>query len=160
MTKAAAGKRQAGVLANPKHERFAQELAKGQSQVEAYVAAGYKHSRSAASRLAENVDICVRVSDLQERVAIRTEITVAGITTRLLNIADVAEKTGIEKDPITGEPKDSSSKHLGVARAALMDAAKLNGLVVDQTENVTITAEQRRKRIAELEARRHGADRS
>lgn len=160
MTKAAAGKRQAGVLANPKHERFAQELAKGKSQAEAYEAAGYAKSRSAASRLAEDVNICERVAELQTRVAVRTEITVAGITSRLLNIADVAEKTGVAIDPITGEAKDSSSKHLGVARAALMDAAKLNGLVVDQTETVTTTPEERRRRIAELEARRHGADRA
>jgi phage terminase small subunit len=31
-------------LDNPKHERFAQELAKGKSQVEAYAEAGYKPS--------------------------------------------------------------------------------------------------------------------
>jgi hypothetical protein len=40
------------VLKDAKHERFAQELAKGKSQAEAYVAAGYKPSRSAATRLA------------------------------------------------------------------------------------------------------------
>lgn len=130
-------------LKNTRHERFAQELAKGKSQAEAYEAAGYNPSRSAAARLAADVNICARVSELAERVAARTEITAALITERLLKIADVAEKTGIALDEETGEAKGSSSKHLGVARAALMDAAKLNGLVVDKTDGkLTISAHE------------------
>ena len=121
-------------LPNTRHERFAQELAKGLSQAEAYEAAGYRPSRSAAARLAADVNICARVAELAERVAKRTEITAAAITERLMRIADVAEKTGVTTDEETGEPTDSSSKHLSVARAALMDAAKLNGLVVERGE--------------------------
>lgn len=127
-------------LANPRHERFAQELAKGKSQTDAYVAAGYRESRSAAARLAADVNICARVTEIAERVAIRTEISVAGLTERLMRIADTAEKTGVEFDEETGEPKESSSKHLGVARAALMDAAKLNGLVVDKADTTSRVA--------------------
>lgn len=108
-------------LKNTRHERFAQELAKGKSQVQAYEAAGYRPSRSAAARLAADVDICERVSNLAERVAVRTEITVAGLTERLLNIAQ------------RGEGKDEAPL-LSVARAAIMDAAKLNGMIVDKTE--------------------------
>lgn len=121
-------------LGNPKHERFAQELAKGKSQGEAYELAGYRPSRSAAARLAANVNICERVQELAERVASRTELTAAQLTERLLRIADVAEKTGIALDEDTGEATGSSSKHLSVARAALMDAAKLNGLLTDKLE--------------------------
>lgn len=109
------------VLKNTRHERFAQELAKGRSQAEAYELAGYKPSRSAAARLAADVNICARLSELQDRVAARTEITVADITARLLAIA------------AKGETSDEAPK-LSVARAALMDAAKLNGLVTDKRE--------------------------
>lgn len=129
-----AQKRPVGPLANTRHERFAQELAKGLSQTEAYEAAGYKKSRSAAARLADDVSICARVNFLAERVAAKTEITAAQIAERLMRIADVAEKTGIAVDDETGEAKESSSKHLGVARAALMDVAKLNGLIVDKAD--------------------------
>lgn len=122
-------------LTNARHERFAQELAKGKSQGEAYELAGYRPSRSAAARLAADVNICARLAELQERVAVRTELSVASITERLLKIADVAERTGIELDEETGQPLKSSSKHLGVARASLMDAAKLNGLVVEKQEH-------------------------
>ena len=108
-------------LKNTRHERFAQELAKGKSQAEAYELAGYKASRSAAARLAADVNICARVASLQEGAAKRTEITVADITDRLLAIAAKGEKT-------------EDAPKLAVARAALMDAAKLNGLVIDRSK--------------------------
>lgn len=112
-------------LDNARHERFAQELAKGKTQEEAYKEAGYKGDRTAASRLSTNVNLQARVAEIQNRAAIRTEITVAGITERLLNIA------------AKGETKEDAPM-LSVARAALMDAAKLNGLVIDKS-NTTLT---------------------
>lgn len=110
-----------GPLKNPKHERFAQELAKGKTQIESYVKAGFKPNDSAAARLFGNVRIRERVADLQARVAKRTEITVAGITQKLLNIARKGE--ALKEAP-----------GLSVARAALMDAAKLNGLAPERHE--------------------------
>lgn len=111
-------------LSNVKHERFAQELAKGKTQTEAYEVAGYAHSEPNASRLTRHDKVQARVSELQERAAVRTEITVAGITERLLAIATKAE--GKDDAPM-----------LSVARASLMDAAKLNGLIVDKVEAKT-----------------------
>lgn len=108
-------------LTNSRHERFAQELAKGKSQSEAYEAAGYNPSRSAAARLAADVNICERVASIQDRAAIRAEITVAEITARLLNIATKGESS-------------TEAPMLSVARASLMDAAKLNGLIVDTSK--------------------------
>ena len=46
--------RKGNALKNPKHERFAQELAKGKSATEAYRLAGYKPDDGHASRLAGN----------------------------------------------------------------------------------------------------------
>jgi phage terminase small subunit len=106
-------------LSNPRHERFAQALAKGKVQAEAYADAGYKPSEPNASRLTSNDKVRARVAELQERAATRTEITVASITDRLLAIATKAEKS-------------SDAPMLQAARASLMDAAKLNGLVVDK----------------------------
>jgi hypothetical protein len=107
-------------LSNPKHERFAQELAKGRTADAAYVEAGYKENRGNASTLKANQSIEARVLEIQNRAAIRTEITVADITARLLAIASKGE--GATDAPL-----------LSVARASLMDAAKLNGLVVDKS---------------------------
>lgn len=109
-------------LQNAKHERFSQELAKGKSATEAYKNAGYKPNRQAASRLLSNVDVKARLAELQERAAIRTEITLASVTENLMRIAEKAEKL-------------DDSAGLSVARNAWMDAAKVNGLIVERREN-------------------------
>ena len=116
------------VLKNAKHERFAQGLAKGDTADKAYVDAGYKPSRSAASRLSTNVNIQARVAELLNKAAERTVVTVASITDRLLNIATKAETS-------------TDAPMLSVARAALMDAAKLNGLVVEKNLSAQTSVE-------------------
>lgn len=108
-------------LENARHERFAQELAKGKTADEAYQLAGYKENRHNASRLRTNETIARRIEELQERVATRTVVTVASITEDLLRIAMKAEAM-------------DTPAALNVARNAKMDAAKLNGLVIDRKE--------------------------
>lgn len=114
-------------LKNTRHERFAQELAKGETADAAYELAGFKANRGNAARLKANESIVARVAEIQSRAAERTEITVAGITDRLLKIAEKGEQS-------------KAAPMLAVARAALMDAAKLNGLVVDKGENTNVAA--------------------
>ena len=109
------------VLENPKHERFAQELAKGKTGDKAYVLAGYKRNADNASRLKGNESIRARVVELQSRAAERAEISVASVTDALLRIARKAESIG--------EPSA-----LAVARASYVDAAKINGLVIDRKD--------------------------
>lgn len=65
------------VLDNPKHERFAQGLAKGKTQIASYVDAGYKPDDGAANRLSGNVRIQARVAELLTRAAEKAEFTVA-----------------------------------------------------------------------------------
>jgi phage terminase small subunit len=50
-------------LRNPRHERFAHELAAGQTADAAYVLAGYRENRSNAARLNANREIQGRVAD-------------------------------------------------------------------------------------------------
>jgi phage terminase small subunit len=71
------------VLANARHERFAQELAKGASQTDAYVAAGYKDDRGAASRLSAKVSIQERLAEILGKAAERVEITQAMVLAEL-----------------------------------------------------------------------------
>ena len=63
-------------LQNPRHERFAQELATGKSADAAYVVAGYRANRSNAARLSANQDIQRRVAEIQSLGAERAAITV------------------------------------------------------------------------------------
>jgi phage terminase small subunit len=114
-------------LTNAKHERFAQELAKGRTQAEAYEAAGYAPSEPNASRLTSNDKVAKRVAEIQERAAVRAEITIAGLTESLMRLASKAEAL-----------QDASG--FQASRASLMDAAKLNGLVVDKTDQTLSVA--------------------
>jgi len=108
-------------LDNPRHERFAQELAKGKTADEAYQEAGYAANRGNASTLKSNQSVEARVAEIQERAATRAEISVADITRRLLAIAKKCEET--DQAPM-----------LAVGRAALMDALKANGMIVEKGE--------------------------
>ena len=63
-------------LQNPRHERFAQELATGKSADAAYVLAGYRTNRSNAARLSANQHIRNRVAEIQSLGAERAAITV------------------------------------------------------------------------------------
>jgi hypothetical protein len=116
------------VLDNARHERFAQALAKGMSATDAYTKAGYSGDRTAASRLSTNVNVQARLLELKTKSAEKTVLTVASITDRLLKIAD------------KGEASDEASM-LTVARASLMDAAKLNGLVIDKSLSAQTSVE-------------------
>lgn len=108
-------------LVNSRHERFAQELSKGRTQIEAYVAAGYKANPSAASRLAEDVKICERLAEIQERGALRAEVSIASLTNDLIRLMGKGELL-------------ADAAGLSVARNSVMDIAKLNGLVVDKSQ--------------------------
>lgn len=107
-------------LTNAKHERFVQELTKGKSQVEAYEIAGYRPSRSAASRLAEDVNICKRLAELQERAAVRVEMTVADILEELEQARQIAIK--------------AQTPQASAMVTATMGKAKLLGMITDKGE--------------------------
>lgn len=98
------------VLRNHKHEAFAQGLAKGMSASEAYVAAGYSESRSAASRLSTNVNVKRRVADIQAKVSDKAEWTAADRLKSLKTIHD----GHLDKDP-------------RVSIAAIAEANKMQG---------------------------------
>jgi len=127
-------------LSNARHERFAQERAKGATADAAYEAAGFKPNRGNAARLNAKESVAARIAELQERGAKRTEMTIASVTERLLSIADKGERA-------------EGAAGLNVARAAVMDAAKLNGLVVDKSEvKAEVEVADARERLARLVA--------
>jgi phage terminase small subunit len=54
-----------GEIQNPRHERFAQELAAGNPADAAYKAAGYQKHRGNAARLSANEHVKDRVKEIQ-----------------------------------------------------------------------------------------------
>lgn len=111
------------VLANPRHERFAIELAKGNSASEAYVLAGYQESRSAACRLSTNVNVLSRVAELQDRGAKRAEVTLES----LLSEAEEARTGAME------------AGQFAAAVSAIKEKGVLAGIRVEKSERKSIT---------------------
>ena len=127
------------LLDNPRYETFAQELAKGATQEEAYKTGGYKPSRSHASRLVTNGNVRDRVAEIMSAAAERAEISIASVTENLMRIAQKAEQL-----------RDASG--LSVARNAWMDAAKVNGLIIDKAEHTNRTVDPNSLSDAEIVA--------
>lgn len=107
------------VLKNARHERFAQELAKGKSANQSYEAAGYKQSDQNASRLTRNDKVMARLSELQERAAAKAVVTAEDIAAQLDEDRALARK---EKVP-------------SAAVSASMGKAKLFGLIKERHEH-------------------------
>jgi phage terminase small subunit len=91
------------ILKNAKHEKFAQNIAKLQSQDAAYAVAGYKPNASHASRLARNGKVKARVAELVAVGAEKAELDVAKVLAELAKIgfANMMDYIGVTGD---GDP--------------------------------------------------------
>ena len=120
----ASGVTTTGSLTNARHELFAQELAKGNTQAGAYRLAGYADTNRAghknASRMMTNDDIQARVAALQDVSAVAAGVTIASLTAKLEAAYDLAMA---EKSP-------------AAAVSAVLGIAKLHGLLVERSENL------------------------
>jgi hypothetical protein len=112
------------VLSNPRYERFAQGIAKGMSQIDAYNYAGYQPNQerkdiaSSASAVARTPQVAARIKDLLERQAKRVGISVDDLLVELNAMYQLAMRT---KQPASGV-------------GAVIAKAKLLGLMVDRVE--------------------------
>jgi phage terminase small subunit len=91
------------VLKDPRRERFAQEIAKGTIQKDAYVAAGYRvsdeSSKPAASRLIKKPEVRGRIQELLEESAKAAGITITRVFVELgklgfANMDDYVKRQG------------------------------------------------------------------
>lgn len=119
------------VLTNTRHERFAQELAKGKTSDEAYQLAGFSANRGNATRLKANESVVARVAELQQRGAEKAVLTVES----LIDEAGVIQQRALEDG------------QYGPAVSALTAKAKLAGHWVEKKEDVTI-----RKHLEQIDA--------
>lgn len=129
-------------LSNHKHELFAQALAKGECASTAYKSAGYSatgnSAEAAASRLLSDVKVQNRVVELQERAALKVEITVADIVEMLREDRDLAREL----------------EQSGSAVSATMGVAKVLGFLKERIEHsgeVTVNHEEiARQEVADI----------
>ncbi len=116
-----------GELSNPRHERFAQELAAGNPADAAYEAAGYRKHRGNAARLSANEHVKNRVKEIQ---AVGAEL--AAVTVQ--SLIDEAEEARIKAM--------ESPNGAAAAVSAITAKAKLAGLwreKVDQHSTGTVS---------------------
>jgi phage terminase small subunit len=74
------------ILENSKHEKFAQEIAKGTPCSEAYVSAGYAKNDGNASRLKGNDRIRDRVQEILNEACAKVGVTVERVVAELAKI--------------------------------------------------------------------------
>lgn len=135
-------------LKNPRHELFAQAIAKGKSQIEAHAAAGFNPHRSNASKLARTANVIARIAELHnrsvdmeraatEKAAERLSIDREWVLSRLVenvNRAMQAVKAGGPKGDGPGEYRYDGA----VANAALALIGKELGMFIERTENLNV----------------------
>lgn len=106
------------VLDNARHERFAQELAKGKTATEAYILAGYKANDGNAATLKGNQRVADRLIELQTIAAKSVALTVHDIARQL------------DEDRVFAQRQGSAA----AAVSATMGKAKVLGLIVEKSE--------------------------
>jgi hypothetical protein len=111
------------ILENPRHERYAQEVASGSSQSEAYETAGFRSSTPAAtkanaSRLMSRPEVRDRVAELQLAQGRQSEIKRADIIEMLLADRERAH----------------ASRQIAAAVRAAEVIGRLLGMFVDRRE--------------------------
>lgn len=79
------------ILANSRHEHFAQLVAKGDSASRAYVSAGFSKSGAAQSarRLLTNAQVCARIRELKTTISeALTEASIRDVNARIAGYED------------------------------------------------------------------------
>lgn len=133
-------------LDNPRHECFAQELAKGAPADKAYQTAGFKPNRGNAVTLKQKQSILDRVNELlNEREIIHAQATADAIKSTALtkewiiqtlmqNVARAMQATPVRTDD-DGEALGEYQYQGSVANRALELLGKELGMFVERTQN-------------------------
>jgi hypothetical protein len=115
-------------LQDIRHELFCAEIIRG-SSVKLAFELSFPESKAnnfarAGGIILARPDVKARIEYLRTQISRRTQVTASKIIERLMSIADQAE----------AESLTEGTKALAVSRAALMDVAKIAGLVVQRIE--------------------------
>jgi hypothetical protein len=111
-------------LKNPRHEAFAQALARGMSASAAYGQVGFKPHRANAATLARKEHISVRVAELQEeQLVIHQQATAAAAANKQVTIESLIAEAEAARAKAMSEKGGAAA-----AVSALTAKAKLAGM--------------------------------
>jgi phage terminase small subunit len=117
-------------LKNPRHEAFAQALARGKNATEAHAEAGYKANRSTACQLKRNPSISKRVAELQEeQLAIHQQSTAAAVVNAQVTLEGLIADAEAARAKAMAEKGGASA-----AVSAVIAKAKLSGMWREKPE--------------------------
>jgi hypothetical protein len=105
-------------LRNTRHEKFVQSLLEGKSAAAAYEEAGYAKDDGNATRLAKNPKVIERLTELQNAIAEKIQVTVES----LVNELEEARKRADSLDQLSAVVK------------AISEKARISGLMVQKIE--------------------------
>src|SRR6201997_422056 len=112
------------ILKNPRHEAYAQALARGLSASAAYGQVGFKPHRANAATLARKEHISVRVAELQEeQLAIHKQATAEAVANAKVTIESLIAEAEAARAKAMSETGGSAA-----AVSALTAKAKLAGM--------------------------------
>jgi phage terminase small subunit len=125
------------ILDNPKHELFAQAIAKGESSRDAYKAAGFAAKTdaavdAAASRLLSDVKVEARVKEILDGAAAQAGVSAARVIAELAKIAfsDITKVVSWRPELTTvteeGDGEEGKTKEVLVSRVTVIDSATLS----------------------------------
>ena len=115
------------ILKNSRHERFAQEIAKGKSADEAYALSGNKPHRGNASRLRTKESVRRRIKELQAQGAEKAGVTVERIITEMAKAAFGAAQDAPRWSDNLGA-LEKLGKHLGMFKEQIEARHTIEGL--------------------------------
>jgi hypothetical protein len=126
------------ILPDPRHERFAQNLAAGMNATAAYEAAGFKANRGNAATLKANQAVSKRVAELQQATAdtvgAMTEAKVETETARLRVVRAIYAKLEATVPGIVVEGAQDVKALTDAGLAIEKDERVVAGGVSDRTE--------------------------
>lgn len=113
------------ILPNPRHERFAQEIAKGERVSKAYITAGFAPSKQHAQRLASQVHLRDRVEEIIAAAAKRAEITAERVMREYARIGFSDIRNAVNWNAITTETGEEDEE--GVPKTVTYNEVALVG---------------------------------
>jgi phage terminase small subunit len=121
------------ILKNPRHEAFAQALARGMSATAAYVEAGYKANTGNVSTLKADKSILQRVAELQDQqAALHLHATAAAAVSAQVTIEGLIADAEAARMKAMAEKGGASA-----AVSAITTKAKLAGLWREKVDQHT-----------------------
>jgi hypothetical protein len=134
------------VLKNPKHEMFAQYLAQGKTQDEAYTLAGYQPSRSNASHLSDKLSIRDRVHQLTTQIvtkeatatAKKAAVTLESLVEMQQKLYDKAYDTGQLSAGVAAGKEISVLTGHRVERAEIGAPGEFDAMQDDELERLLV----------------------